>query len=59
VAERARGQWAWGHGMMILGISFFSPDSHGLYRSSAVWEDQRRKPGRKTERFRAALDSTA
>jgi hypothetical protein len=59
VAEGARGQWAWGHGMMILGISFFSPDSLGLYRSSAVWEDQRRKSGQKTERFRAALDSTA
>jgi hypothetical protein len=59
VAEWARGQWVWGHGMMISGISFFSPDSLGLYRSSAVWEDQRRKSGQKTERFRAALDSTA
>ena len=45
--------------LVPAGISFFSPDSLELYRSSAVWENQRRNFGRKTERFRAAVDSTA
>ncbi len=51
--------WAHAKRDVFAGISFFSPDSLELYRSSAVWEDQRRNFGRKTERFRAAVDSTA
>jgi hypothetical protein len=43
----------------LTGIPFFGPDSQKLYRSSAVWQGQSCNSGRKTERFRAALDSTA
>jgi hypothetical protein len=44
---------------VLSGISFFSPDSLELYGSSAVWQGQSWNSGRKTERFRAAVDLNA